>query len=383
MRHLDRPTTRHLAYVVAVLAVVVLAGAVRWRAVQKLKVDFDEDNYLQAAQQMAIVMREGNWIELSRVDYNTEHPQLAKLAYAVALIPLEPAEQLLDAPVNGPRRESLPQPHLQRARTTSALIGTLEVLLLAILNPLAGFFLALHTYTIKYTSQVMLESLPALTSAAAVVAYEKSRKHRNGGVWLWLSAGALGLTAASKYLYCLVGIVILLHWFWSSDRRERSGLASTFGWMAAWGGVSLLVFYITNPYLWPAPVERLTDSALFHRNFSQSDLIERVGYPVWQPLVWLSKAVPGQRRVFIVLLDLVISLLALIGLRPLCKERSLYGLWIFVALAFLLIWPTKWPQYILTLSFPWSLAAAYGAQRLFGRPMQRLIGERQPGLMQT
>jgi len=371
-------TTRKRTYILAVLVFVSLAGGLRWRAVQKLPIDFDEDNYLQAAQHMAVAMREGRWAKLSQIHHNTEHPQLSKLAYAAAIAPEEPAQRLLNAPVNGPRAKTLPEPHLKRARTLSAVIGTIEVLVLALMNPLAGFFLAIHTYTIKYTSQVMLEALPALTSALTIVAYEKHRTQQRGRRWLWLSAMALGLTASCKYLYCLVGLVILIHWIWTSRQQTRLAWATTFGWMAAWGGVSLLVFYATNPYLWPAPIERLTESVLFHRAFSQSGVVEQAGYPAWQPLVWLSKSVPWHRRVFVLRLDLGISLLALVGLWPLGRQRPLYVLWIVVGLCFLLVWPTKWPQYILTLSFPWCLAAAYGAQVLVGRPIQWLIKKRRP-----
>ena len=41
-------------------------------------------------------------------------------------------------------------------------------------------------------------------------------------------------------------------------------------------------------------------------------------------------------------------------------------LWLAVGLLFLLLWNTKWPQYILILSAPLCLAAAEGTLRLLG-----------------
>jgi hypothetical protein len=59
---------------------------------------------------------------------------------------------------------SLPEPHFRVARLTAAAIGTLQVFALVLLNPLAGLFLAIHTWQIKYTSQITLEPLPSLVS---------------------------------------------------------------------------------------------------------------------------------------------------------------------------------------------------------------------------
>ena len=98
----------------------------------------------------------------------------------------------------------------------------MESVLLAIVNPLAGLFLAVHTFTIKYTSQVMLEALPAFTSLVTVFCYVRykrkkaivtSSKRLDG--WLISSAVFLGFTAASKYLYCVVAIAILIDWLFT------------------------------------------------------------------------------------------------------------------------------------------------------------------------
>ena len=64
----------------------------------------------------------------------------------------------------------------------------------------------------------MIEALPSLMSLLAVLCY--IRANRSAGSargsaargWLLLSAAALGLTAASKYIYCVAGVAIAVDW---------------------------------------------------------------------------------------------------------------------------------------------------------------------------
>ena len=364
---------KKLVRIFVVLAVVSLAWMLRMRAVAQLPIDFDEDDYLRAAQQMAGAIRENEWSALRDLNYRPEHPPLAKLVYGIAISNLPVAEEIPDRPTTAQPAESLPQPHLRVARQTGALLGTLQVALLALINPLAGFFLSIHTWTIKYDSQVMLEALPAFTSAVVILSYERSRVYETGRGWRWLlvSAVFLGLTAAAKYMYALAGVAILIHWGWMVWRRkEENGRFLLPHLIPAllWGVLALIVFYLANPYLWPNPVARLLESVLYHGGYSQSAAVQNTGWPMWQPLVWLLGSVPWHPGVFVVLLDLFITGFALVGLKRMGRERPLYAIWFFIGLLFLLIWPTKWPQYVLTLTFPLSLAAALGFQKTVWQP---------------
>jgi arabinogalactan oligomer/maltooligosaccharide transport system permease protein len=66
------------------------------------------------------------------------------------------------------------------------------------------------------------------------------------------------------------------------------------------------------------------------------------------------------------------------------QRKRLYAIWLIVALAFLLVWPTKWPQYILVLTVPLALAAAEGFRVRVWSPLQawfrqvRIEGLRRP-----
>ncbi len=355
---------KSLIRVLLIALVVLVALMVRVRAVSLLPIDYDEDDYLRAAGQYAAAIQQGDWAAFTDLNYRTEHPPLVKMVTGVAIAPLPPMPEVPDRPTTAPPAQSLPQPQFFVVRLVNAAFGVLEVLALALLNPLAGLMLAVNTWTIKYTSQVMLEALPSLTSALAILAYAKSNGKWNR--WLVLSAVALGLTAASKYLYCVVGIAIVIHWL---KRQPRERGDATFARLMAWGLLALVIFFAADPYLWPDPINRLKDSIVYHAGYAQSQHVQESGYPIWQPLVWLSGPVPWHPGVFVVSLDLLFTLLALFGFPRLWKKNSLYVIWFAVALVFLLIWPTRWPQYILVLTFPLSLAAAEGFAALVGEPV--------------
>ncbi|MFN2145464.1 MAG: hypothetical protein ACK2T7_08920, partial [Anaerolineales bacterium] len=374
---MDRSETRsrkmlfgRVGAILAVIAVVLLAWTLRMRAVEQLPIDYDEDDYLRAAQLIARDIREGNWTGLQESNYRPEHPPLAKIIYGLAISPLAPSSLIPDRPTSASPAPRLPVPDFQVARKTSAVLGTLEVLALAILNPLAGLFLGIHTFTIKYHSQIMLEGLPSLTSALAVICYLKA-KDRDGiphtNLWLLGSAFFLGLTASGKYLYAVVGVVILTDGLITAiQRRSWRPIWLLLGW----GLLSLGFFFASDPYLWPDPAARLQESILFHSGYATgASEVQSAGYPPWQPFIWLFGSVPWHPGVFAVSLDLVITAFAFLGFLSLWQERRVFALWILIALGFLLVWPTKWPQYILVLTFPWSLSAAYGVRETIWKPV--------------
>ena len=365
----------------AILLAIVLAGLLRWRAVQRLPIDYDENDYLRAGQQYAALLRSQDWAGFTQVNERPEHPPLNKIAFGVALLSVPEVPLLPERDPSQPPAKNLPPQQLRADRTASAIFGTLEVGLVALVNPLAGLFLGIQTFTIKYTSQVMLEALPALTSFACALCYLAAKKARRAArkrarsewiAWMGASAFALGLTAASKYIYCIVGIAILVDWF-RTTQLERSGSLKWLGMLVIWGAFALLIFFAASPYLWPDPFGRLKDSILYLAAYSQGAHVQEAGYPIWQPLVWLAMSVPWHPGVFVVSLDVLISLLALVGIKRLWQKEPFYIFWLGLALAFLLLWSTKWPQYILILTAPLSIAAAEGLQGLLAGVWKGLI----------
>jgi 4-amino-4-deoxy-L-arabinose transferase-like glycosyltransferase len=76
----------------------------------------------------------------------------------------------------------------------------------------------------------------------------------------------------------------------------------------------------------------------------------------------------------VVALDTLIAVLAGLGLGRLWRRYRVFALWLAIGFGFLLIWPTKWPQYILTITVPVCLAAAEGFQGRVWEPLMRWLG---------
>lgn len=351
-------TTSILLKVLAVIAVTAIGWSLRWQAVKALPVDYDEDDYIRAAQEFTHLIRAGEWSGFTETNYRTEHPPLSKILYGVGLLAEPEAPLVADKPTSAPPDRSIPGGLLQSARTVGSIEGTITVFLLALVNPVGGLLLAFHTFTIKYVSQVMLEALPALTSLVMVLTYLQYKKGRANTGWLLASSVFLGLTAASKYIYCLVAVAVLIDWFLSA--REEGDPGRFIRKAALWGALAVVIFFAAYPYLWPDPLGRLEESVFYHAAYSTgASEVEGANFPIWQPFVWLNMSPSAWHGdVFVLAPDFFITVLAVLGLARLWRRERLYVIWLGVAMLFLLIWPTKWPQYILVLTAPLSLAAA-------------------------
>lgn len=194
--------------ILAVASVFALALFLRRRAVEALPVDFDEDDYLRAGQLYAAHLAAGDLPGVIDERVNYEHPPLPKLLFGVVLVTQgAPAYQNPVSSDSHTRPET--RAKVQPLRLFNAVLGALTATLVALFNPLAGFLVAINSWQIKYTSQVMLEALPCLLAALTLLLLRRSKL--NGDRWWWLEAVALGLTAAAKYLYA-VGAIAALGW---------------------------------------------------------------------------------------------------------------------------------------------------------------------------
>ena len=188
---------------------------------------------------------------------------------------------------------------------------------------------------------------------------------------LILSAIFLGLTAASKLIYCVVAFAMaaVAISVWWKDRALWKRLLPA---AMLFGVISLLTFFVFNPSMWVDPYNRIAMMFGFHENYqAQSSEI----YPWWQPLVWVTRSVahhPGIYQVksplgrapelFFFSIDELIFILACIGFSSVWKRNKIYLFWFLFGLVFLFLWGTKWVQYACVLTVPLCIAAAYGAQ---------------------
>lgn len=354
-------------------AIFLLALAARAHLAYTGRIEYDEKDYAKAAVQYASHLKSGAWGFIIRDDYNYEHPVFNKLIYALALLPF-PAQEPFDLSMPLPVSQIAQSQEVLAMRWVSVLFGSLAVFLLALVNPWAGLFLAVHTYAIKYTSVIYLDALPmcaALLSLQAFALFLKRGPGKPTLVWLAVSAAALGIAAASKYMYAVVGVALLLYCgIWMI--RQRQPLLQ---YLALWALLSVLVFWAADPYVWTSPIQHLSASLQFNIDFANGPAVRFTAYPRWQPIQWLLQSLPQQPQSritafflqpgdFWIAIDTWILGLGAIGLPLLLRRHPDYATWLVVGLAFLLAWNTKWPQYILLVLPPLCLAAGEGVRTL-------------------
>jgi hypothetical protein len=351
--HVVQRDSRYLA----ALLIALLALILRWRAVVMLPVDYDEPIYMDAAARYAAAIRARDWNQVPSIRHTIEHPAVVKVVYALGILiwPSGGGEALASPERAGPLDSATAlvqssDQYVPVGRAISLLLGVLQVALLALWSPVAGLFLAIHTTAIKYTSQACLEALPSFASLLSVTAYVRcARQQKPVSGWLALSAVAIGVTAASKYTYLVAALAVIPLIAWHT--RTRLWVLTLFL------AIALFTFFLLDIELWADPFGRLRDSLLFHPAFSQSLPVQQMNLPWWQPLQYLSRALPWHPGVFVVGWDTAIFVLAVLGFAFLARRRPVAALWLAVGIVALLAWPTKWPQYTLIVLAPLCLSA--------------------------
>jgi len=327
----------------------------------RLPVDFDEDDYMRGGQILADEIRAGNPAILLESNYRIEHPQFVKILIATVMLGMEPIQRIPELPVTANPYELMHRPTLAAVRRMEVAFGVLAVTTLALVSPIAGILLATSTWVIKYTSQVMLESVPLFFSLLGVALYEFargiSRARRRRAAYI-ASAIAIGLAVGAKYPYAIAGLAIVADRLRRTRRGESLRIKDAIGWSV----IAALAFFAVNPYLWSDPIGRLITSAAYHPAYAASEQVQSTGYPMWQQLIWLTQSVPwhDSQNVFLVKFDFWMLPLAFIGVVPLARKRPVFAIWLGLGAIALLFWPTKWPQYLLTIAVPYALAGAAG-----------------------
>jgi ABC-type sugar transport system permease subunit len=351
-------------HLLMVLLVFVIAFGLRTYAANNLTIDYDEDDYLRAGQEFAHLIRTANWRGFLDMNYRPEHPQLAKIMFGLSILHLPEEPLVPDVPITANPAKSLPPDLLKAARGMSVTWGSLTAALLALINPLGGLLLAVHTFTIKYTSQVMLDGFASLMSTLTALAYyfSKRKQGKAKNALLVLSAAFLGMSASSKYLHSAVGFAILIDWFLVA--RQSGEVKKYFRNALLWGLLAIAVFFVFNPFYWPDPLGRIKTTLEAVAGTTTNPNVVNANLPTWQQLVFLGSSVPESWNAEGILfrLDGIIFVFALFGLWNTWKKDRFIAIWFFVGIFLLLIWRTKWPQYILVATAPLSVAAAEGVK---------------------
>ncbi|HTE50184.1 MAG TPA: hypothetical protein VK698_04875 [Kofleriaceae bacterium] len=356
------PTTTRNLRIALVLLAIALATWQRACAVAALPPDFDELPYLQAGFDYAERMSPGRWGEIADLDENHEHPPLVKLAFGAGLKLAGPTEPDWKRLRVGESMPDAARPAFEVGRWTSAVPGIGQVAVAAAVDPLAGLLLAGEAYHAKYTSQAYLDAIPGLLFVLALFVFERGTRVAGGArrpvpdLRLVVVAFALlGAAAAGKYPFGAVGVLALTPLtILAFPRRPLVWLALA--------GAAMVTFFALDPYLWPDPVGRLGESIGFHFAYGQSEDVASAGLPWYQQIVALFRSGPTRwhpgvfpaGRVTAALLPL-----ALIGMPIAASRRPVWAVSTAVGLAFLLVWPVKWPQYLLLVIVPLAICAAH------------------------
>ncbi len=219
------PRSKIFIRLALVITIGLVALGMRLYFANRHVIDHDEPTYLNAALRYTNYLRSGEYTWLAWDQHNYQHPVLSKILYGIVLLTQDPLVEMHDKNFDTgmPIQSAEGRAWGLAGRYTSAALGTLASLAVAAINPLAGLFFATQSLNTISTSVVGLEALPLLTSFLAGIFYLSWVKQissqapgRYVSIWLGLSAVALGMTAASKYTYCVVGLAIVIHFFLTS-----------------------------------------------------------------------------------------------------------------------------------------------------------------------
>ncbi|HEY3369425.1 MAG TPA: hypothetical protein VGK10_01175, partial [Prolixibacteraceae bacterium] len=329
-----------------ILLIILLALILRFWAVFLLPQDFDEPIYLQNAFDYAKLINKGDINGIIDYQGGREHPALVKLIYGLDVAFLGKNATWANA--------------FYLSRSISAIFGSLATLVVSLMvEPLSGGLLAVHTLAVKYTSQVYLESLPHLLSILAVLTFVRASK-LIPDKWFWISALCLGAATAGKFTYTPAIVIVIGYLFIFEKNTLRK-------WLLPYSLIALISFIGLDITLWHDPFRRLVEAVTFHASYSQGMHVQGVGYPWFQPFIWVFTSFPAEvhPEVFFYFgFDGIISVLGISAIKQEWTERRWLVIWFVAGMFFLLIWPTKWPQYALIVTPALCIMAAGTLHRL-------------------
>lgn len=323
--------------IIVILAIAVLALLLRLHAAERLGIDKDENLYMSIGEVYKDNFSNLKINEIINTTENIEHPQLAKMLFGTSMLIAEK----IGIPTTTTKDK------LRVMRIVSVLFAVINVIVISILNPLAGLLMAVTSWHIKYSSEVYLDSVATGFASLAILFYIVSRGKI--GKYFVLSAAFIGMGIASKYITITTAITIFIFIIMDSEKKMKK--------IAIFTGIAIAAFLLFDPILWYDTVYRIKTSVFFHADFTQSAIVKSADFPFYQQLVWFIKGASSARNAFFIKPDLFLLITGLAGIPFLLKKNRLLGVWLLVNLIFLLIYPTKWPQYTMILIPPLALAS--------------------------
>lgn len=343
-----------------IILIIAVGGAWRLYVRAEAPVAHDEDNYLSAARTFRELMQAGEWGQIPNVSNNEEHPPLGKLLFSLTLDEQELDQIPTEDQIFRGSRLPLPPHSLENARLQAVLASILTLLAAAMVNPVAALALSGQSVHWYFGSLAYLDALPTFLTAlsAALYVYSVGENPKYPTPAFLASAACFGMGVAAKYPFALMGVALVLH----ALVYRVVKLPQLIGW----GVFSILIFFIFNPYLYPAPLERVESQLAFHEDYA-----EKYGDRKWyRPIQQLTDAEFLSDNLKSPLghgLDLAIFGLAVMGLYPLSRQKSFYLWWLVLGMVFLMYWNTQWSQHKMMVVYPYSISAGAGGIWLWER----------------
>lgn len=350
--------------IVIILVVLFGLGLRLWLA-STLESDWDEDDYLAPSAYFRRAFDAGDFAAVTDQTLNPEHPPLVKILYAFAL----DGDELDQFPAVVPRFSREPQPpdSLRNTRLQSVIFGALAIGVTALVSPLGGFALSIQSIHAHFSSVAYLDALPVLMTALCAFLYTaagSSKQHR--WLYLLLSGVCLGVAVACKYPYAVMGVAVALHLLFNPVKPAESSWLITLRQrvmrLVGWGSVALLTFFLCNPFLWSDPIGRVMWQLTYFRDYAEDRLPDyrplRPLEQLYTPREHLRHLLPETQFAPLTITDPLLFVLAIPGALILLRRGTVYGWWLVIGLAFLMLWPTQWIQHKMLIVMPYSLAAA-------------------------
>lgn len=329
---------------VLITLIMILAVVLRINVLLNVATDFDERVYIPVSIKYAEMMKMGDIRGIIDEDKNKEHPILIKLIYGTVLLAADKAGADI-SDFNTVKTIT---------RSVSMTMGLINILLIALVMPLAGLFMAVSTWHMKYSSEAMFDPGGVMLATAAFILFIRYKE--KGGWKFYISAVLIGAAFAAKYITATTAIAVFPFLVYMFRKKPYKIL----GYIS----ICIVSFFLLNPYLWSSPVERFMDSVLFHKYYVQGSDVKNANFPWFFQVYWLVNSVPWQAHLFPIRIDFYIFLSGIFGFVYLKKYSRYWSTLFIVNGLFLLVYPTKWPQYTLIFIPVLSIAAALGTKEL-------------------
>jgi 4-amino-4-deoxy-L-arabinose transferase-like glycosyltransferase len=333
---------------------------------------FDEVVYLKTANNYREHFLNQDLEAIINDPINTEHPQLAKFLFSGGILLFS---------------DLLGLDNVLSARLISIMLASIvSIVLLIEFGMLSSLFWIFSSWSLTFTSQIYLDPALTLFSLLAIVYYQKFEIRLKEDLVLkslirdkhfWLTILFASAAFAAKYTGILVlGLIVIRFCFvlismgkvkrYSIKKRIKSGFLMLSCWAIGFIGF----FFVLNPRA--LNLSQFIESILYHQGYSTETYALKAEYhpPLGQLTYFIDPSFWGITQDVFPFIDgylLLLSILALILFYAIIRRSTrsknqfsakdlqkydLMALFFVLNILFLMIWPTKWPQYLLPMMIP-------------------------------